>query len=155
MGKLGVRDVNWNFSYNNFCIKQLPLPYCANLIMVTITANVFIYIFQKQCFSTVKFDMGYEKNYALSFDTKILIKVWKKKWKRSARTGFYEFINIYFMWETQVAIRNQAWILCGSKEHCSQDMTRKSYKIITLVWSFHCSWGRKSFDLPQSKIEPK
>ena len=52
------------------CILQLPIPYCVNLIMVTITRHIFINIFQTKCFSAVKFAMGYEKN-ELNCDTKI------------------------------------------------------------------------------------
>ena len=35
---------------------------CVSLIMVTITRQVFIDIFQTEHFLTVKFSMGYEKN---------------------------------------------------------------------------------------------
>ena len=35
---------------------------CVSLIMVTITRQVFINIFQTEYFSGVKFAMGYEKN---------------------------------------------------------------------------------------------
>ena len=48
-----------------------------NLIMVTITRQVFINIIQMEYFSVVKFDKNYEKKYELSCDTKIL-KSWEK-----------------------------------------------------------------------------
>ena len=47
-----------------FCILQLPISYCVSLIMVNITRDIFINIFQTEHFSAVKFAMGYEKNTA-------------------------------------------------------------------------------------------
>ncbi len=43
-------------------ILQLPIPYCINLIMVTITSHFFINIFKTVHFSAVKFTRGNEKN---------------------------------------------------------------------------------------------
>ena len=45
--------------------------------MVTITRHIFINIFQAECFSAVKFAMGYEKNMGFFVIPKLL-KVWKK-----------------------------------------------------------------------------
>ena len=42
-----------------------------SLIMVTITRRIFIYIFQRERFSAVKFAMGLWEKYELSCDTKI------------------------------------------------------------------------------------
>ena len=39
--------------------------------MVSITRHVFIYIFQTEEFLAVRFVMDYEKNYLISFDTRI------------------------------------------------------------------------------------
>ena len=46
------------------CMKrlQLPIPYCVNLIVVTITSHILINILQIVHFSALKFTMGYEKN---------------------------------------------------------------------------------------------
>ncbi len=43
-------------------ILQLPIPYFVSLIMVTITSQIFINIFQTVHFSVVKFTRGNEKN---------------------------------------------------------------------------------------------
>ena len=42
-------------------IEVAYISYCVSLIMVTITRNVYINIFQMGQFSAVKFAMGYEK----------------------------------------------------------------------------------------------
>ena len=65
-----------------FCILQLPIPYCVSLIMVTITRHLYINIFQTEHFSVVKFDMCYEKNMSFLVIPKSP-KVWKnveKNW---------------------------------------------------------------------------
>ena len=48
------------------------------LIMVTITRNIFINIFQMECFSAVKFAMVYEKNMSFLVISKSP-KVWESK----------------------------------------------------------------------------
>ena len=47
-------------------------------IMVTVTSHICINIFQTECFSAVKFAMGYEKNMSFLVVPKSL-KIWKKK----------------------------------------------------------------------------
>ena len=44
-----------------FCVLKLPISCCVSLIMVTITRQLFISVFQTEHFSALKFDMGYEK----------------------------------------------------------------------------------------------
>ena len=79
--------------YEAVCILQIhvPISYCVSLIMVTITRHIFINIFQTECFSAVKFAMGYEK-YEISSDSKIAKSLGKKKRrkkkkKKKDRTG--------------------------------------------------------------------
>ena len=68
-----------------FCVLQVPISYCVSLIMVTITRQVFINIFQTKHFSAVKFTMGYEKKKKNFLVIEISPKIFLKSWK--VRTG--------------------------------------------------------------------
>ncbi len=63
-------------------ILQLLIPYCVNLIMVTIISHIFIKVFQTVHFSAVKFTRGTEKN--MSF---LLVPESHKVWKKSEAIG--------------------------------------------------------------------
>ena len=60
--EISVKTVQPFGCMKQFCLLPLPTSYCVSLIMVTITRHIFINIFQAECFSAVKFVMGYEKN---------------------------------------------------------------------------------------------
>ena len=79
------------------CVLQLPIPYCVSL-MVTIIRYVFINIFQTECFSAVKFAMGYEKN--MSF---LVIPKSPKVWKKVEMIGLGSFNTQKQKW------RNALW----------------------------------------------
>ena len=49
--KISVEMVKLVGCTNQFCILQLPIPYCVCLTMIKITRHVFINIFQKEHFS--------------------------------------------------------------------------------------------------------
>ena len=66
-------------------ITVVPLFYCVSLVTVTITRHIFIIIFQMECFSPVKFAIGYEKNMSFLVNTKISKSL--KKVKKKDRTG--------------------------------------------------------------------
>ena len=64
----------WIYSVqSNFSDLQLPVSYCASLIMVIIIryVNVFINIFQTENISAVKFGTGFEKNISFLVISKI------------------------------------------------------------------------------------
>ena len=63
------------------------MPYCINLIMVTITRHVFIDIFQMEQFSVVKKCHGLWEKYKFSSDTKISRSFEKKKNLEKNQTG--------------------------------------------------------------------
>ena len=62
-----------------FCILHLPISYRVSLIWITITRHIFLYIFQTEHISAVKFDKVYEENMRHPCDAKISksLKNWK------------------------------------------------------------------------------
>ena len=79
--KISVETVKSFGRTKQFCIMQLPISYCAILIVVAITRHVFINFFQTEHISAVKFNMGYEKNMSFLVIPKSP-KVWQKKLKK-------------------------------------------------------------------------
>ena len=59
-----------------FCVLELPISYCVSFIHGYNNFAHF-HIFQKEHFSAVKFDIGYEKNMSFLVIPKSL-QVWKK-----------------------------------------------------------------------------
>ncbi len=75
--QISVKSVK-RFGYKKrFYILQLPIPYCVRLIMVTITTQNFINIFQTVHFPAIKLTRGNEKNICFLLIPKSL-KVWEK-----------------------------------------------------------------------------
>ena len=70
----------------NLYIAVAYIPHCVSLVMVTINSHIFINIFQTECFSAVKFDMGYEKK--MSF---VVIPKCQKVWKKVEKIGLGSF----------------------------------------------------------------
>ena len=69
--QISVEVVQPFWFYKQFCISQLPVIICVNLIMVTIIRYIFTDISKFKHVSTIKFLMVYEKNMIRYFDIKI------------------------------------------------------------------------------------
>ena len=88
--KISVQLRNFsNYKYQ-FCLLQLPIPYCVSLIMLTRSSHVFSNFLQGNIFKLSNFSWVMWKNMSIiNFDIKIS-KIWKKKWIN--QTGSLNFL---------------------------------------------------------------